>query len=437
MANGILGLGSGQASSLNNDLIDKLKTAEKKATLTPIETKLEKFTSEREVMTNIGTKVDELLAAVKVFSLNQTTGTHAFNSKSATTSGDAVMFDAEDLNALKTGFTTVNVTQLAQKDVWQTSGDPININLKDQKINQGILTINGKDFDTTNLSYDELVTEINKQVPGVTASLSDIGSTGFRLSIKSDNTGETNKIVVTGSTLLFDNVLKAQDMKMKVDGVDYQSSSNNMTVDGLKISATKIGESTINIEEDNSQLTKQMESFAKAYNELNATIDKELYSADSSISDKSALRDIMSKLKNTLFGTGNGETTIFSYGFSFNETNGDLKFNSQEFEKAAKTDKQSLQNLFVGVAEKPGIATILDETISISGIKKSLLDYDLNMLSRENTLKKDKETAEKTIDSRYEQMSLQFASYGAIINQMEASFSGLKMLIQQSTASNS
>lgn len=437
MANGILGLGSGQASSLNNDLIDKLKTAEKKATLTPIETKLEKFTSEREVMTNIGTKVDELLAAVKVFSLNQTTGTHAFNSKSATTSGDAVMFDAEDLNALKTGFTTVNVTQLAQKDVWQTSGDPININLKDQKINQGILTINGKDFDTTNLSYDELVTEINKQVPGVTASLSDIGSTGFRLSIKSDNTGESNKIVMTGSTLLFDNVLKAQDMKMKVDGVDYQSSSNNMTVDGLKISATKIGESTINIEEDNSQLTKQMESFAKAYNELNATIDKELYSANSSISDKSALRDIMSKLKNTLFGTGNGETTIFSYGFSFNETNGDLKFNSQEFEKAAKTDKQSLQNLFVGVAEKPGIATILDETISISGIKKSLLDYDLNMLSRENTLKKDKETAEKTIDSRYEQMSLQFASYGAIINQMEASFSGLKMLIQQSTASNS
>ena len=437
MANGILGLGSGQASSLNNDLIDKLKTAEKKATLTPIETKLEKFTSEREVMTNIGTKVDELLAAVKVFSLNQTTGTHAFNSKSATTSGDTVMFDAEDLNALKTGFTTVNVTQLAQKDVWQTSGDPININLKDQKINQGILTINGKDFDTTNLSYDELVTEINKQVPGVTASLSDIGSTGFRLSLKSDNTGEANKLVMTGTTLLFDNVLKAQDMKMKVDGVDYQSSSNSMTIDGLKISATKIGESTINIEEDNSQLAKQMESFAKAYNELNATIDKELYSADSSISDKSALRDIMSKLKNTLFGTGNGETTIFSYGFSFNETNGDLKFNSQEFEKAAKTDKQSLQNLFVGVAEKPGIATILDETISISGIKKSLLDYDLNMLSRENTLKKDKETAEKTIDSRYEQMSLQFASYGAIINQMEASFSGLKMLIQQSTASNS
>ena len=92
--------------------------------------------------------------------------------------------------------------------------------------------------------------------------------------------------------------------------------------------------------------------------------------------------------------------------------------------------------MFVGVAEKPGIATIMDETISISGIKKSLLDYDLNMLSREDKLKKELETAEKTIDARYQQLSLQFASYGAIINQMEASFSGLKMLIQQSTASN-
>lgn len=437
MATGVLGLGSGQAATLNSDLIDKLKTAERKSTVEPLETKLENFTSEREVMSNISTKVDELLAAVKVFSLNQTTGTNAFNSKSATTSGDAVLFDAEDVNALKTGFTTVEITQLAQKDVWQTSGDPIDNSLKNQKINQGILTINGKEFDTANFTYEELVKEINKEVPGVTASLANIGTTGFRLSIKSDSTGEANKITISGdSSLGFDNVLKAQDMKMKLDGVDYQSSSNSMTIDGLKISATKVGTSTINIEEDNSQLVTQMQNFAKAYNELNTLIDSELYSTDSSVTDKSALKDIMSKLKNNLFSTGNSDKSIFSYGFSFNETNGDLKFNSQEFEKALKEDKQGLQNLFTGVPEKPGIATLLDEAISISGVKKNLLDYDVNMLSREEKLKKDKETAEKALDAKYEQMSLQFASYGAIINQMELSFSGLKMLIQQSTASS-
>lgn len=118
MANAVLGLGSGQAASLNSDLIEKLKTADRKATVSPIEAKLEKFAPERESINNITTKVDELLAAVKVFSLNQLNTTNAFNAKSATTSGDAVMFDSEDTNALKTGFTTVEVVGLAQKDVW-------------------------------------------------------------------------------------------------------------------------------------------------------------------------------------------------------------------------------------------------------------------------------------------------------------------------------
>lgn len=451
MANAVLGLGSGQAASLNSDLIDKLKTAEKASVISPIEKKLEKFTPERETINNIGTKVDELLAAVKVFSLNQLNTTSAFNTKSATTSGDAVVFDSEDTNSLKTGFTSVEVTGLAQKDVWQTSGEAISNTQKDQKINQGYLTINNKTFDTNNLTYTELVTKINQEVTGLTASLSNIGTDKFRLAIKSNETGFSNKIdisssnthptdttaeIYTGSNLAFDNVLPAQNLKIKVDGIDYEDSSNTMTIDGLKISATKLGSSTINIEEDNTQLATQMQNFAKAYNELNASIDSELYNSDSNVADKSALRDIMSKLKNTLFGTGNSSSSIFSYGFSFNEKNGDLKFNSTEFDKALKNDKQSLQNLFSGVSEKPGIATVMDEAISVMGVKKSLLDYDLNMISREDKLKKDLDTAQKALDKKYEQLSLQFASYGTIINQMESSFSGLKMLIQQSSTSN-
>ena len=58
----------------------------------------------------------------------------------------------------------------------------------------------------------------------------------------------------------------------------------------------------------------------------------------------------------------------------------------------------------------------------------------LNEANKES-LKKDKESAEKTLDSRYATMAQQFASYGVIINQMEASFSGLKMLIAQSQVS--
>ena len=44
--------------------------------------------------------------------------------------------------------------------------------------------------------------------------------------------------------------------------------------------------------------------------------------------------------------------------------------------------------------------------------------------------------SKKALNAKYEQLSLQFASYGSLINQMESSFSGLKMLIQQSTSGN-
>ena len=233
------------------------------------------------------------------------------------------------------------------------------------------------------------------------------------------------------------NVLPAKDMKMKVDGVDYSGSSNTITIDGLKITATKTtGESTISIEEDSSSLTTQMQAFITAYNDLNTLISGEVYSTDSSLGDKASIRNVMSQLKEQLFGTGNGDKTIFSYGFSFDSSNGNLVLDTTEFESAIKNDKEGLQNLFVGAAEKKGIATVLDELISNSGISKSLIDYESEMLSRETKLTEQKDAAQEALDTKYELMAQQFAAYTTIITQMENSFSGLKLLIQQSTASS-
>ncbi|MCG3691852.1 flagellar filament capping protein FliD [Aliarcobacter butzleri] len=443
---GVLGLGSSGSTSLNEALIEKLKEADKASSVTPLEKKLEKFTTEKEVVANIQTKVSELLSAVKVFSLNQTTGANAFQQKSANVTGDGVVFDSDDLSALKSGSLSVKVEQLAQKDVWQSKQFDGTTTTKSSLVNQGTLSINGTSIDTTNKSYSDLVTEINK-IDGVQASLVEDSTGKFRLSIKSSETGESNKINFTGSdsTALshfgFDdttnNVLKAQDMKMKVDGVDYSGSSNTITIDGLKITASKsTGESTINIEDDNSNIKTQMQAFVTAYNTLNTLISGEVYSTDSSLGDKASIRNVMSQLKEQLFGTGSGDKTIFSYGFSFDSSTGNLVLSSTEFDNAIKNDKEGLQNLFVGVAEKKGIATALDELISNSGINKDLIDYESNMLSRETKLTEQKDAAQEALDTKYKLMSQQFAAYTTIITQMENSFSGLKMLIQQSTASN-
>ncbi|MDX4064864.1 flagellar filament capping protein FliD [Aliarcobacter skirrowii] len=445
MAEGILGLGQGQAGTLNNDMLEKLKAVDRKATVEPIEKKLEKFDLEREAITNISTKVEDLLSAVKLFSLNQTTSVNAFNQKSASVMGDGVIFDAPDLNLLKNGSMRVQVDKLAQKDVWQSGLFDGPTVTKDTLVDQGNLTINGSTIDTNGKSYSDVVKEINK-IDGVQASLVENSAGGFRISIKSSETGLASKIDFSGSDSSalghfgFDktanNVLQAQDMQLKADGVNYSSSSNTITIDGLKITATKeSADSTINIENDTSSLATQMKDFADKYNDLRAAIENEIYSSESSIDNKGALRDILANIKNELFGSGAGSSSIFSFGFSLDEKNGNLLFNQKDFENSTKNGIADLEALFAGTPDKKGIATSIDEVISISGVKKSLIDYEINMISREESLKKDKESAEKTLDSRYATMAQQFASYGVIINQMEASFSGLKMMIQQSIAS--
>lgn len=446
MAEGILGLGQGQAASLNSDMLEKLKAVDRKATVEPIEKKLEKFESEKKVISDVTTKVNELFDAVKVFSLNQSTGTNAFQQKSANVSGDGVVFDSDDLSALKTGSLRVEVKELAQKDVWQSkqfidaNGDAIS---KDSKVDKGILDIKlgggtSIPIDTTGKTYSELVTEINK-IDGVQASLVEDSTGKFRLSIKSTETGSANKITIGGAASThfgFVNVLEAKDMQLKADGVDYSSSSNTITIDGLKITATKKGgDSTINIENDTTTLSDQMKNFADKFNELRATIENEIYSADASVDNKGALRDMLATIKNELFGTGSGDKSIFSFGFSLDEKSGDILFNQKDFEASIKNGTADLEALFAGTADKKGIATSMDELISTNGVTKSLLDYEINMLEREERLKKDKETAETTLDNKYSLMAQQFASYGVMINQMESSFSGLKMIILQSQAS--
>lgn len=448
MAEGILGLGQGQAGALNSDMLEKLKAVDRKATVEPIEKKLEKFESEKKVISDVTTKVNELFDAVKVFSLNQSTGTNAFQQKSANVSGDGVVFDSDDLSALKTGSMRVQVQKLAQKDVWQS--DSIIDKNKTDTVDQGILNIAlgsgaATPIDTNGKTYSQLVTEINK-ISGVQASLVEDSAGNFRLSIKSTETGSANKINFTGSDTSalghfgFDktvnNVLQAQDMQLKADGVDYSSSSNTVTIDGLKITATKkTGDSTINIENDTTSLSAQMKNFADKFNELRATIENEIYSADASVDNKGALRDMLATIKNELFGTGSGDKSIFSFGFSLDEKSGDILFNQKDFEASIKNGTADLEALFAGTPDKKGIATSMDEAISISGVTKNLLDYEINMLEREERLKKDKETAETTLDNKYSQMAQQFATYGVMINQMESSFSGLKMLILQSQAS--
>src|SRR5574344_2606141 len=222
MANAVLGLGQGQAGALNSDLIEKLRAADRKSSVEPLEKKLETFSKEKEVISNIGTKVDDFLKSLEIFSLNQSSGVNSFNQKSANVFGEGVVFDSDDLSALKTGSLRVEVKELAQKDVWQSnqiSGS------KTDAVNAGIITINGTNIDTSKMSYTELTEEINK-IGGIQASLVD-SSDGklFRLAIKSTETGTANKInfdsssgkISDGAAKLFGNIAQKDEWQTAIN----------------------------------------------------------------------------------------------------------------------------------------------------------------------------------------------------------------------------
>jgi len=99
---------TGGAASLNGELIQKLYDAESSSRVEPITKRLELIDTEATVISDINTKINELIAAVKPFDLF-TGGNNAFEQVTATTTGESAIFDAADVGALKQGTHNINI----------------------------------------------------------------------------------------------------------------------------------------------------------------------------------------------------------------------------------------------------------------------------------------------------------------------------------------
>lgn len=496
MATGILGLGTSGSTGLSQELIDKLKEAEKKAKVTPIETKLETWDKELEKFGEIEAKINELFASVKTLDLFNNTGTNAFEQIVANTSGTSAMFEAVDTSLLTEGTTTIDVTQLAKRDVYQTmtfSSTSAKISdSADDKISIQIGSGSTLTFGL-NQSYADLAKKIN-DTPGLNANIEQVGDGKYRIIIKSTDAGQANALTITatgqnilgldstkilvdkngyyidanGNSLLhFDEdnnplvdedgdfvdtegnkingilvnnrVQTAQNMQATVDGVAYNVSSNTITIQGgLNVTAVALGSSTINIEKDNTAIAPALQEFVTKYNELVDMVDGELFNADTPLKDLSSMRMILSTIKDTFMGGygANGDLRVFNYGFELDKT-GKMSINSKKLGEAVLNNLDDLKALFTGTAENKGLGTLLKERIDEMKFSNGLLSlYGDGMTKRKETLEKDKTKATEQIDARYLQLAQQFAAYTAIISQMENSFGGLKMMIQQSTSGN-
>ena len=445
MADGILGLGSSGSVDLSSELITKLKTAESTSILDPIKTEQEDTQAEIDALSKIQTMVLELLDLVDDFDLF-TSDTNIFDEVSATTTGSSVSFDATDTSNMEEGTVSIEVTQLAQKDVYQSN----TISDTTATMDSGTISITiddtTYDFSTDGKTYEELVTEMNKN-SGLEVSLEQVGDTNYRMVIKSVESGSDNGLTITQTDIDLgledtdNHVLIAQNLLATIDGIDYEKSSNKVTLEsGLIIKAVSEGTSTITIEKDNASVVEGIVSIADKYNNLVDLVNSYILGDEDEnavISDSSTLKTMMSEIKGVLFDSYGleDEENLFKYGISF-DSDGYMQVDETELTEALTDNYDDIKELFTGYAEKEGIGTRLKTYLdSLDGIDGLLTAYDDKLNGRLETLKDEYQTASDKLDEKYEQMSTQFAAYTVLITQMENSFASLKSIIDDTSSS--
>ncbi len=441
MADGILGLGSSGSTGLNQALIDQLKSSEETAYLDPITTDIENKELEIEAVDEIEAAMMELLDLVTDFDL-YTSDTNIFDEMTGSTTGSSAVFDATDTSNLEAGTISVTVTQLAQKDVYQSNI----ITDIEEEMSSGTLSItigeDTYDFSTEGKTYEELVSEMNNYTK-LDIGLEQVSDDSYRIIVKSSDSGLANAISIsqTSIDLGFEDesshVLSAQNMLASVDGVDYDLSSNIISMDnGLSVQAVELGDSSISLERDDSLIVESVEAIATKYNEIVDIVDSYIYADEdadtlATISDTSSIRTIMTGIKEIFFSTYglDDEESVFAYGLSF-DTDGYMTVDSTELSEALNNNYEDVKELFVGYAEKEGIGTqlktYLDDLDGYDGLITALED---NLTEQLENLEDDYEYQEERITEKYELLSAQFAEYTTIITQMENEFSALEAII--------
>ncbi|EAH5903532.1 flagellar filament capping protein FliD [Campylobacter upsaliensis] len=315
-----LGFASGV---LTQETIDKLKKAEEAGRVEPYKKKVEENAAKQKDLTEIKTKLLAFQTAVS--SLGDATAFAARKVSSSIKDNPAASLSADAGVALQS--MKVNVTQLAEKDVYQskalaTDTGLVNASLK----NEVKLTFfqNGKEYSVTidkTTTYKDLADKISTASDGnIVAKIINTGEKpdGYRLSLTSKETGEENAISFypgskddkgkyqenNGAKEIFKNLgwelddktkpndvdkdkkgygikdqanhlKKAQNAEFTMDGIKMVRPSNTITDIGVGLTLTlnKTGEVNFEVQQDTEAVTKAMEDLVNAYNDLVANLN--------------------------------------------------------------------------------------------------------------------------------------------------------------------
>lgn len=478
MAVSTIGVGSGLPL---DDLLTKLMTAESQ----PLTLMAQKEASYQAKLSAYGTLNGALAAFQTAMS---SLGKSSTFDNLQTTIADKAIFSATASTKAATGNYQVNVTQLAQAHSITTAGQTsktaliggsgsTTLTFQFGTIGGGTLT-DGKYTGATftqdanqatgtvvikdgNNSLQGIRDAVNAANIGVTATLvSDGSSAPDHLIFTSNKTGEVSsmKIDVDGdpalqSLLAYDpagtQTLKqtsaAQNTQLTVNGFFVNSATNEVkeAIQGVTLNVLKIGTTTMSIAKDTAAVETSINSFIKAYNELNATL-KKLTAYDPTtktggllVGDSTA-RTIQDQIRNTLSasleGLSNTNMSLPQIGVVF-QRDGTLSLDSAKLNKAMATSYGDIAGLFATVGKTTD--SLINFSSSTSATKAGSYDITVSKLATRGNMTGDVNlNAGSTVIAPNTKLSVKIDGVSAKINLTEGTYTAKELAAMVQSAIN-
>ncbi|QZA80029.1 flagellar filament capping protein FliD [Deefgea piscis] len=407
---------SGSGSGIDiNGLISQLMTAEKM----PLQVLDKKELTFQAKITALGT----LKGAMSTFqtAVRGLSDVNKFKSTNVSIA-DATIGTASSSTIAQAGTSTLEVSQLAQNQklttgVFTSVNSPVGtgkitlqfgtVDSKDTPSNaDDTFTVNSAkasisiNITASNNSLAGVRDAVNAANAGVTASILNDGS-GNRLVLTSKDSGAANsmRLVVEDtdgnqtdtnglSALSYDptgtrNLLETQtakDAKLKIDGISVSKPSNtiNDAIQGVTLNLLKVTTTptTITIGNDASGIKTSVQSFVKAFNELNKSLS-DLSSYDPKtgkagiLNGETAIRSVQQELRAVLnrpLGAGSFFQSLSEVGISLDKA-GAMTLNETKLQQAIASNPGAVANLFTvnGISSDPNIKYISSTNQTVAG----------------------------------------------------------------------
>ncbi len=226
---------------------------------------------------------------------------------------------------------------------------------------------------TNNEVLNSLASSINSSKIGVNATIRDIDGKSA-LVLNSTSTGELSAFTTSGNisdTLELNNVVQmSQDAKYILNGKEYTSTSNNISVDSSKVQITlkDKGNSNVAIEYDKKTIAKAVETFVNDYNSALDTIRNNPYGKTSGTN----------RILNYFKYSSISDNMLSKIGIS-KDSNGRLALNEKTFAEALDKNPDMVVNY---LGKDYGIAKdVLDISSKSLNVSKSSLVTQANISS--------------------------------------------------------